>query len=75
LVQLKVYGAPLAVPIGVVPWKKSTLAIVPSESEAFAVSWIVAGAVKLAPFAGLVRLTAGGAFTRMVTAALAVLVP
>jgi ammonia channel protein AmtB len=62
-------------PIGAVPWKKSTLAIVPSESEAFAVNGTVAGAVKVAPLAGLVRLTAGGAFTRMVTAALAALEP
>jgi hypothetical protein len=43
----------------VLPFKNSTLAIVPSLSVAVALSEIVAGAVKVAPLSGLVRLTLG----------------
>ena len=44
------------------PDLNSTLAIVPSESLALALTGMFAGAVKVAPLAGLVRLTVGGWF-------------
>ena len=49
-------------PSFVVPWKNSTLLTVPSLSDAFALIVMLAGAVKLAPLAGLVMLTSGGLF-------------
>ncbi|KFB77423.1 MAG: hypothetical protein AW06_001461 [Candidatus Accumulibacter cognatus] len=72
------YGAAVAVPISVVPWKNSTLLIVPSVSAAVAVRGIAAGATKLAPAAGAVRLTVGAwlpACTVTVRAALVVTPP
>src|SRR6185503_11579145 len=60
-VQVKVNGAVVTVAMRLVPpWKKSTFWMVPSESDAVALSVILAGAVKLAPLAGLVKLTVGG---------------
>src|SRR6267143_2113474 len=57
-----VYGGTVTVPMRFVPpWKNSTFWIVPSESAAVAVRVMFAGAVKVAPLAGLVRLTVGGA--------------
>ena len=49
------------------PLKNSTLATVPSESEALAARFTVAGAVKVAPFAGCVSVTAGGELPLTVT--------
>ena len=43
----------------VAPWKNSTLATVPSVSDAVALMVIVAGAVKVALLAGEVMLTSG----------------
>src|SRR5205085_2184644 len=73
LLHVKPYGAVVSLPITVTPERKSTWATVPSESDAVAASAIVAGAVNVAPFAGLVSATAGGwfpaGFTVIVTAA------
>ena len=52
----------MSVPSSVVPDKNSTLAMVPSVSDAFAAIAIVAGAVKVAPDAGLVIDTDGKLF-------------
>ncbi len=49
-------------PNEVVPLKNSTLATVPSESEALACSVTLAGAANPVLFAGLVILTVGGLF-------------
>ncbi|KFB67093.1 MAG: hypothetical protein CAPSK01_003456 [Candidatus Accumulibacter vicinus] len=63
--------------MSVVPWKNSTLTIVPSVSAAVAVRGIAAGATKLAPAAGAVRLTVGAwlVVTVIVRAALVVAAP
>src|SRR3954470_3182221 len=61
LLHVKWYGAPVTVPIGVAPAKNCTFATLPS-SVADAPTVIVAGAVNVAPAAGLVSDTAGGAF-------------
>jgi hypothetical protein len=57
--QVKVYGLEVAVPSSVAPLKNSTLLIVPPDSEAEAVIGIDAGAVNVAPLAGLVIDTVG----------------
>lgn len=49
-------------PTSVAPSKNCTELIVPSESVADAVSVIVVGSVKVAPFAGAVKLIDGGLF-------------
>jgi hypothetical protein len=49
-----------------VPSKNSTL-LTPSPSVAATCTEILAGAVKLAPSAGLVMLTEGGVFSTMLT--------
>ena len=59
-VQVNAYGAVASSPSFVEPLKNSTLAMVPSASEAVAARSTVAGAEKLAPFAGCVSATAGG---------------
>ena len=46
-------------PIGVVPAKKSTFVMVPSLSDADALTAIAAGAVNIAPLAGAVSETIG----------------
>ena len=56
------YGAVVACPIFVVPWKNSTRLTVPSVSPAVAVIVTDAGAVKVAPLAGTVMLAVGGTF-------------
>src|SRR5258705_9420691 len=53
------YGLVVSEPIGVVPAKKSTFAIVPLVSLAEAETVTDAGAVKLAPSAGAVSETVG----------------
>ena len=50
-------------PSMVAPLKNSTRLTLPNGSEAVAVMPTVAGAVKVAPFAGCVRPTVGGEFT------------
>ena len=59
LAQAKVKGPARSSPNLVVPWKNSTLAIVPSLSVAFALMATVDPVAKLALFAGLVKLMAG----------------
>src|SRR5258708_14007944 len=59
LAQAKVKGPARSSPNLVVPWKNSTLAIVPSLSVAFALIVTVDPVVKLALLAGLVKLTTG----------------
>jgi hypothetical protein len=59
LLQVKVYGAVVSSPSFVWPLKNSTFVTLPSVSEAFAARSIVAGAVKVAPFAGCVSVTVG----------------
>jgi hypothetical protein len=75
LVQGKLYGAVVAVPRNVAPWKKSTFVTVPSRSLAVAVMVMLAGADTTALFAGAVMLTVGGTSTKMLTAAEVVAVP
>ncbi len=53
------YGLEVAVPSRVAPLKNSTLLIDPPDSEAEAVIGIDAGAVNVAPLAGLVIDTVG----------------
>src|SRR5882757_10538995 len=60
LAQANVKGPDRSSPNLVVPWKNSTLAIVPSLSVAFALMVTVDPVAKLALLAGLVRLTCGG---------------
>ena len=60
MLHVKLYGAVVAVPRKVVPVVKSTFVTVPSGSLAVALRVMVAGAVKTAPFAGLVSETVGG---------------
>ena len=67
LVQLKLYGAEVSVLSRVVPWKNSTLLIVPSESLAVALMVMLAGAVNTVLFVGLVMLTVGAAFVLTLT--------
>ena len=58
--------------------KNSTLATVPSASDAVAAKPTVAGAVKFAPFAGCVNVTVGAVFaalTVIVAGALVVVAP
>ncbi len=59
MVQLKLYGAKVSVKSSVVPWKNSTLLMVPSESLAVASMVMLAGAVNTALFAGFEMLTVG----------------
>jgi hypothetical protein len=59
-------GAVVSVPISVVPEKNWTLVMVPSLSDAVAARSTVAGAVKLAPFAGAVSETTGGVLVGVV---------
>jgi len=47
-------------PMSVVPAKKSTLATVPSVSDAVALIVMLAGAVKVAPLAGAVSVIGAG---------------
>jgi hypothetical protein len=63
------YGALIAVPMSVVPAKNSTFAIAPSASAASAVSVIDAGAAAVAPEAGDVSVTVGGALAGVDAAA------
>ena len=51
-------------PSSVAPLKNSTLLTLPSVSDALAAIAMLAGAVKLAPFAGLVTRTDGATFAR-----------
>ncbi len=67
LVQLKLNGAEVSVLSRVVPWKNSTLLIVPSESLAVALIVKLAGAFETVLLAGLVMLTVGAVFTMTVT--------
>ncbi len=60
--QVTLYGAVVSLPISVAPAKKSTRDTVPSLSLAFALTTNVAGAVAVAPLAGLVSDTVGGTF-------------
>jgi hypothetical protein len=62
LFHVAVYGADVFVAIRVLPAKNSTCATLPSASDAFALSEIVAGAAYVAPLAGDVNETAGGVF-------------
>jgi hypothetical protein len=62
LFQAKPYGLERSSPILVDPLKNSTLEMEPSVSDAVAVNVIFDPAVKLALFAGPVRLTVGGLF-------------
>jgi hypothetical protein len=57
--QVNVYGLAVTVPSRVAPLKNSTLLIDPPDSEAEAVMGIDAGAVNVAPLAGLVIDTVG----------------
>jgi len=57
--HVNVYGLDVAVPSRVEPLKNSTLLIVPPDSDADAVMGIDAGAVNVAPLAGLVIDTVG----------------
>src|SRR2546426_1019390 len=80
LLHEKPSGAVVASPSLVPPWKNSTLATLPSTSVAVAEIGMFAGAVNVAPLAGLVMLTAGGLFDRpgltvMLTAADVVVAP
>src|SRR5439155_23971577 len=59
LLQMPLYGAAVAVPMSVAPRRKSTLAMLPSESAAAAVSVIFDPGVKNALLAGAVMLTVG----------------
>ncbi|MFN7220891.1 MAG: hypothetical protein ACK5UX_09660 [Burkholderiales bacterium] len=52
----------MSVPRSVEPLKNSTFVIEPSESDALAARFIVAGAAKEALFAGAVMETVGGTF-------------
>src|SRR2546422_527713 len=74
LLHEKLKGAVVSSPSLVAPWKNSTLATLPS-SVAVAEIGNCAGAVKVAPLAGLVMLTAGGLLTVMFTAADVVVKP
>src|SRR6266704_4703252 len=65
---MTLYGATFAVPMSVAPWKNSTLAMLPSESAAAAVSVILDDGRKYAFLAGAVKLTVGIALTITVTA-------
>ena len=60
MLQAKTKGAVVASPTLLPLAKNSTFATVPSASVALAVSWTAAGASKVAPAVGEVRLTAGG---------------
>ena len=62
LVQLKLNGAAVSVESSVLPWKNSTLLMVPSESLAVASMVMLAGAVNTALFAGFEMLTVGATF-------------
>jgi len=77
--MLTLYGAVVSVPTRLLPLKKSTFATVPSLSAAVAFTVTLAGAVKVAPLAGLVMLTVGGTFggplTVIVTAVEVVIAP
>ncbi len=57
------YGAAIATPRFVGPLKNSTLAIVPSMSEAVASIAMLVGVVNAAPFVGLIIATLGASFT------------
>src|SRR5437773_2310052 len=70
LLQMTLYGAPFAVPMSVAPRRKSTLAMLPSESAAAAVSVILDPGVKYALLAGAVKLTVGTTLRITFTAAL-----
>src|SRR5258706_12204770 len=72
LAQAKVKGPVRSSPNLVVPWKNSTLAIDPSLSVAFALMVTVDPVVKLALFAGLVKLMAGGKLALVTVIAIAV---
>ena len=58
--QVKLYGAVVSSPSFAAPLKNSTLATVPSASDAVAARLTVAGAAKVAPLAGCVSVTVGG---------------
>src|SRR6266516_505420 len=75
LLQMTLYGAAVAVPMSVAPRKKSTLAMLPSESAAAAVSVILDPGVKYALLAGAVKLTVGNALRIKVTGAEVVMAP
>ena len=62
MVQLKLNGAEVSVLSRVVPWKNSTLLMVPSASLAVALIVMLAGAVNTVLFDGLVMLTVGRVF-------------
>ena len=68
LVQLKLNGGVVSVFSRVLPWKNSTLLMVPSESLALASMVMLAGAVNTALFAGFAILTVGAAFEMTVIA-------
>ena len=57
--QLKPYGAVVSSPSFAAPLKNSTFATEPSESDAVAARFTVAGAVNVAPSVGCVSVTAG----------------
>src|SRR6266567_3813988 len=75
LARVTLKGAAVAVPASVEPSKKSTLATVPSASEALAVIVTFAGGRKTALLAGAVRLTAGAVSTVTLTAVEVVAMP
>src|SRR4051794_24316511 len=61
--HVNAYGAVVSSPSLVAPLKNSTLATVPSASEALAARFTVVGAVKVARAAGCVSVTVGDDFT------------
>src|SRR5882762_7797398 len=71
LAQANVKGPDTSSPNLVVPWKNSTLAIVPSLSVAFALMATVEPVVKPALLAGLVMLTTGATLGLLTVAAIA----
>ena len=71
LAQAKVKGPARSSPNLVVPWKNSTLAIVPSLSVAFAVIVTVDPVAKLALLTGVVRLMAGAMLALLTVMAIA----
>jgi len=72
LAQAKVKGLVRSSPNLVVPWKNSTLAIVPSLSVAFALMVTVDPVVKLALLTGVVKLIAGATLALVTIMATAV---
>jgi hypothetical protein len=62
----------VAVPMSVLPRKYSTFVSVPLPAVTLTASVMLAGAVKLCPSVGLVRLTVGGAAVTVILRALLV---